>query len=382
MARIEIPEFGFHSDLTRALFDCERERSTWRAQSLKNPLVDEIAQLFQLLSSITSARIEGNRTTLLDAVRGTSVHEKVAAGAPHSEGVREIRNLEAALRFIDKHVPDTPMDHRFIRELHRIVVTGLGGEGDPTPGAYRQGPVTIVGSDHQPPQPSDVLDHMSEVVAFLSRELTAEEALLQMALVHHRLLWIHPFGNGNGRVARLVAYAMVVAITTPGEIPRFLLNPTAVFGADRNRYYDALGQADSLSDEGLLSWCTYVIRGMANDMASLSRLGQHDFLLKEILLPALDKASENGAITIAEAALLRFVARHQVVRAGDLEPLIPGSPATRSQRIRKYLDAGLLVPVTERGRLYCVGLTGNSLTLSVIRTLEQRGLLPTIFRGE
>ncbi|WP_171253366.1 Fic family protein, partial [Acinetobacter baumannii] len=66
-----------------------------------------------------------------------------------------------------------------------------------------------------------------------------------VALAHHRFGWIHPFGNGNGRVVRLFTYSLLIKygfnVTTGGGI----LNPTAVFCNDRNKYYEMLSIADN-----------------------------------------------------------------------------------------------------------------------------------------
>lgn len=62
--------------------------------------------------------------------------------------------------------------------------------------------------------------------------------LMKVALAHHRFGWVHPFGNGNGRVVRLLTYAQLIqydfSMATVGRV----INPTAVFCNDRDKYYE------------------------------------------------------------------------------------------------------------------------------------------------
>ena len=61
--------------------------------------------------------------------------------------------------------------------------------------------------------------------------------LIKVALAHHRFGWIHPFGNGNGRVVRLLTYALLIKYGFNVKAGGRVLNPTAVFCNDQDRYY-------------------------------------------------------------------------------------------------------------------------------------------------
>lgn len=96
-----------------------------------------------------------------------------------------------------------------------MIVEGLTpppkGEGDLTPGAYRSHAVEIKGASHKPPETQQQIDHyMLELFDFINEETSPKYDLLKMAIAHHRFMWIHPYGNGNGRVGRLFTYALLV----------------------------------------------------------------------------------------------------------------------------------------------------------------------------
>ena len=266
MDAIKYPQFSFDSDLTRAVIELERERANLNKGTTPREVFVQLKDLFQLLTSIMSARIEGNRTSILDAVSGAASLRNPSAPIERNDGVEEILNIQRAVDFIDQQVGSSPINHLFIRELHRIVVSGLSREGDRTPGAYRLGEVSIGGSSHQPPWPADVPDCMSSLIDFIAVDVEPQMQLLQAAIAHHRFLWIHPFGNGNGRTARLLTYAMLVKQGYTSTTDYRAVNPTAVFGSDRQGYYDNLETADSLSNEGMVAWCTYVLSGLNTDL--------------------------------------------------------------------------------------------------------------------
>lgn len=378
MDEIKYPQFPFDSDLTRAVIELERERAKLNKGTTPHEIFLQLKDLFQLLTSIMSARIEGNRTSILDAVSGAARLRNSSAPIELNDGVEEILNIQRAVDFIDQKVGSSPIDHLFIRELHRIVVSGLSREGDRTPGAYRLGEVSIGRSSHRPPWPADVPDCMSSLIAFIGEGVEPQMQLLQTAIAHHRFLWIHPFGNGNGRTARLLTYAMLVKQGYTSGTDYRAVNPTAVFGSDRQGYYDNLEAADSLSNDGMVAWCTYVLSGLNTDLKKLGRLTDRDFVTDELLIPAVERLRSAGGLTSGEAAALGIAARKTIVKAGDLEQAFPGSPSTRSQAIRRLADRALLGATAPGARTYQLIFAPNELTVHLVNRLNFAGLLPTI----
>lgn len=382
MQEIKYPEFAFDSDLTRAVIELERARADLNRGTTPPEFYFQVKDLFQLLTSIMSARIEGNRTSILDAVVGDSNRRTSPGAGPFDEGVQEILNIQGAIDFIEEHVRTSPINHVFIRELHQLVVQGLLREGDRTPGAYRLGEVRIAQSAHQPPWPADVFDDMTELIEFIGQDVEPQMQLLHTAIAHHRFLWIHPFGNGNGRVSRLVTYAMLAKQGFTSASDYRAVNPTAVFGSDRQGYYDNLEAADSLTNDGIVAWCTYVLAGLNTDLKKLSRLSDADFVTKQILTPAIERLRAAGGLTAGEACALTIAANKTVIKAGDLSEALPGSPATRSQALRRILDRQLLKPLTEGGRSYQIVFAPNDLTVHILNRLDAVGLLPRILHDD
>ena len=132
-------------------------------------------------------------------------------------------NIEKAMTFIEQTLkPGDPLTEHFIRELHALTVSELQREGDKTPGAYRTYPVQIAQASHLPPDALQVADYMQELVSFINQPDPDKYDLMKVAIAHHRFGWIHPFGNGNGRVVRLLTYAQLIQygfnMTTVGRV--------------------------------------------------------------------------------------------------------------------------------------------------------------------
>ena len=235
----------------------------------------------------------------------------------------------------------------------------------------------IAQADHQPPDAIDVPAYMHELVAFINRDDPPKYDLMKVALAHHRFAWIHPFGNGNGRVVRLLTYALMIKYGFRVQAGGRVLNPAAVFCTDRERYYAMLAQADEGTDQALEAWCTYVLSGVLVELRKVDNLADYAYLTREILLPALNHARERQWITAQEEAVLALTARKGVVRAADLSDAMPNlNAAQRTYQIRKMVQSGMLQPVQPNARQYVLGFTHNYLLRGVIQALTAAGFIP------
>ena len=371
--RLVVP--SFESPLTDLIIDLDHLRRKEFVETTPSELFAQMKRLFHTLESIGSARIEGNRTTVAEYIE-----TKIEGGTDRHSSIVEIRNMENAMGFIDETVRKTTISHAFVAKLHRMVVLGLPkppkGEGDKTPGKYRTIQVRIGGADHLPPDPKDVKPTMEELFSWLNRSDPPKYDLLKIAIAHHRLMWIHPFTNGNGRTGRLLTYALLVKSGSNVDAGR-ILNPSAVFCSDRNRYYAALSQADYGTDEGILAWCEYVLGGLRNEIEKIDRLLNDDYLKREILFPAIHLARESGQIDKLDAKLLKRGIECGTFQASDWKDLLPGkAPSEITRTINRLKDRKLLAADGENVRKYVVRFDNNFLLRYVMRMLDEKGFLP------
>jgi Fic family protein len=159
-----------------------------------------------------------------------------------------------------------------------------------------------------------------------------------------------------------------------------ILNPTAVFCDNRDTYYDMLARADTGTDEGILEWCLYVLKGLAREIEKIDKLLDRAYLSSEILVPMLERAVENKYITDDEAVLLKYVVNQSndmTIRAGDLERLLGIKNAVRRSRaIGKLLDKKILRAIETGGRIYTISFFGNFLFRELTQLLIEKGFVP------
>lgn len=369
---LKLEEPDFKSNLTDLIIELDYLRKKTPGGSTHPKVFFQLKHIFHTLESIGSARIEGNNTTVAEYIE-----TKIESFEPVPPGIAEIKNIEAAMSFVEENAKDYPINRAFISEMHKMVVYGLNpppdGEGDLNPGEYRKFNLKIAKADHLPPDWMRVEDYMDELINFINRSDSSKYDLLKAAIAHHRFVWIHPFGNGNGRTVRLFTYAMLVKNGFNVNVGR-IINPTAVFCSNRTDYYNHLAKADRGEKDGILNWAEYVLRGLKDEIEKVDRLSDYDYLSKEIIIPSLVHSRERQYITDTEAKILRRVAERQVVQAGDLKDIFPGKlNAEVSRQIRRLIEKKMLVPETNGARKYILRFDNNFLLRGIIIALGDRG---------
>ena len=378
---LRLLEPTWDSELASVILELEQLRVKRLGGPVPPYIFFQLKDIFQMLESLGSARIEGNRTTLAEFVE--RVIERKDRHIDGDEQVKEIGNIEDTIDFIEKHVHSgTLITRALLSEIHKMIVKELSlppkGEGTRNPGEYRSMSVTIQKSDHIPLEPIRVPEYMEELIKFVNTPVESKNDLLVTALAHHRAARIHPYDNGNGRAIRMFTYALLIkqgfAVST-GRI----LNPTAIFCNDRQHYYDMLALADSGESDKVLQWCEYVLKGLRDEIKKIDRLLDDKYITLKILMPSLDLALERKFITDREHAILHTVVTSEdmAVKSVDIEAVIGEvSPVHRSRIIRDLREKGMLRPLKEGGRIYTIGFMNNYLLRAVMRILESEGFVP------
>ena len=370
---------AFDSPLVDVLTELEHLRRLKLAGTTPAPVFFQLKRVFHMLESLGSARIEGNHITLADYVESSL--EGTATAGDH---LAEIANIEEAITYIESAMqPGAEVSEHFLRELHALAVRNLVREGDATPGAYRVGQVQIAQSAHLPPEGVLVGDYMQELVAFINRADAPKYDLIKVALAHHRFGWIHPFGNGNGRVVRLLTYALMIKYGFNVKAGGRVLNPTAVFCSDRDQYYAMLAAADAGTLTGLERWCLYVLQGVLLELNKVDQLTQYEYLKSKILLPALAYARSRALITAQEEAVLLASVKSGVAKAADLSAAMPGmSAAQRTYQIKELVERKMLHPIAPNARQYTLGFDNSYLMRGVIHALSNESFISAPLTGQ
>ena len=375
--KLKLPDIDFNMPITDLVIELEKLRYKI-LEGTTHPLVfNQMKNIFHMLESIGSTRIEGNNTTIMDYVETTKISN--TNEPERNEQIKEITNIEAATSYIERVIDTTPISIHFIKELHSLTVESLSAnkEGCRRKGDFRGSNVKISGSSHVPPDFIDVDPLMRELVDFLNEDTPPKYDLLKICVAHHRFVWIHPFENGNGRVVRLFTYALLLKNVFKSK--QRIINPTAVFCSDRSDYYKKLSLADTYTNEGMIEWCEYVLHGLKSEIEKIDKLMNYSYLKDMILIPAMSDALSKKYITDDEYEILRLAinSHTQEIQAGDIKKIYNKKSAPDiSRKIKSLIEKRMLMPVADRARKYVVSFANNYLLRSILKELDENGFLP------
>ena len=227
--------------------------ATMRSTGALSPdVLGRLRRFFKIKNIYNSNAIEGNQLnvgeTRLVVEQGLTL-----TGKPLKDQA-EAKNLSAAIDFLEQLAadPDRPITEADLRQLHYLVLKDIR---DADAGQYRSVPVEISGSVYKPPPPESVPSQMSEYGRWLADasvpdgEPSIDNPIVPAAAAHTWFVTIHPFVDGNGRVARLILNLILMRYGYPIAV---------ITKADRSRYYDSLEisqSSDLTAVAALISEC-------------------------------------------------------------------------------------------------------------------------------
>ncbi len=375
MENIIIPDPSWGSNLANIILDLEKLRTKKLGGDVPSHIFFQLKDIFHILETLGSARIEGNNTTLSEYV------EKIIEENLEDESNDEIRNLENAIEFIEDNTDEhTKFNRAFISQIHKIITKDLTppplGEGSKNPGDLRNHNVKIKSSGHTPPEHFLLTDYFEKFVEFINYEHKEQYQLLMVAIAHHRFEYIHPFDNGNGRMGRLLNYAFLIKLGFQVKNGR-IINPSSVFYTDRDKYYEMLSNADSLSDSNILAWCEYFLLGLKNEIEKIDSLLNQDYVKKQILIPTLKIALEAQQITAQEFKILEYLVNKDDMSMKSEELSILGINDSKKKSIimGKLKNKNIIVSITEGGRIYTIKFVNNYLLRGIMKVLKENGFV-------
>lgn len=369
---LELPQISFDSNLVELITKLEVLRHQIAPLEINIRLFAQVKQIFYMIESLQSARIEGNRTTVSDYVASKFENKD------DIDNIKEINNIEKAINYVNQCFQEDKnfqISNKFIKELHFIITKDLKTEGSRESGKYRSCNVKINKADHIPPNPTAVQGFMQELVDWINKNDMIQMQLLKVAIAHHSFTWIHPFDNGNGRMSRILTYAM---LRQYGFDMVYLLNSTAVFCIDRDKYFKMLKIADKNTNDDKLKWCEYVLDGLYKEILKVSKLMNKQFFTDKIVKPAINRALELHFINNEYKKILDLALNKEdgTIKSKDIQAVIKDkTPRQISHTIGKMLDAGLLQKSESNNRIYILNLMSKDIVIGIIDSLYKEKLI-------
>ena len=187
--------------------------------------------------------------------------------------------------------------------------------------------------------------------------LSKSRKVAAVAAAHHRLLWIHPFLDGNGRVVRLMAHAMFRRLgigSSLWSISRGLARNAAEYkallmAADRPRENDYDGRGN-LSERALFDFCRFFLRTSIDQVRFMQSLLDPGNLLRRMELYSRDEL-EAGRLPKGSYPILREAVLRGTVERGTVPALLHLGERAARNVTAELIDKKLLISESSRAPL-------------------------------
>jgi Fic family protein len=232
--RYKIPNISADLDLSENLKNIDKiidNLNKRRDQGLDKDLEQRLKKHLLISSVYNSNAIEGNKLSLRETeiiLDGMAINER-----PLKDEI-EAKSLSNATDYLYRLIDGREqLSTRTLQELHALIMENIPNvEG----GAYRREEVSIKNSEHKPIYWSDIPEEIDEMFKWMNRNMHKYNPIVMCAIIHHWLVWIHPFSDGNGRVTRLFTNFFLLQKGFPEIVVKI---------GDRDNYYNSLIEADN-----------------------------------------------------------------------------------------------------------------------------------------
>ncbi|MDD2547728.1 MAG: Fic family protein [Burkholderiaceae bacterium] len=323
----------------------------------------ELVELVRAMNSYYSNRIEGQSTHPVHIEK--ALHQNFS----HTPDIAKRQRIAMAHIEAEKVLEASPatesqrFSSQMLQTAHEALYTRLD-EADRTteegalvlPGAWRQKQVAVY--RHEPPPPEAIAAFLQRADAVYVQPWGWDDLLIAAASAHHRLIWVHPFLDGNGRACRLQLHASLFRLTGG------LWSANRGLARQRDTYYLRLSEADmarqgaldgrgNLSEKMLYEWCRFFIAVCQDQVSFMTSMLAPDTLKKRLTALLHLRAQERPESDYRREAVLPMlhVLATGPVSRGDFVQMTGLSPSTARKTVSRLLSDGLLQSDSHRGEL-------------------------------
>ena len=331
---------------------CEQITST----PLKPGVVEHLNEVALIKGALATTAIEGN-TLNEEQVAGIYRGEYTAPPSRQYQE-REVRNVLDALTKIDEQATSgslAPVTSELICDYNFQVLNTTEHAPDAIPGEFRDHSVVAGNYRGAPAQDCPYLTR--RLAQWLESEMFRSDdpdtafalTVVQAIYAHLYIAWIHPFGDGNGRTARLLEFML---LARSGQMPLLAAHLLSNhYNLTRDRYYRELQAASQTSSTQ--SFLAYAAQGLVDGLRE-----QIDFVREQQLSVSwtnyVNEAMERFPASQAsnrQRALVLSMPFDEAVSRGDLAALTPAlaalyakaGPRTLSRDLNRLASAGLIL---------------------------------------
>lgn len=333
------PKYSISPTILKNIASCEAAKALIDNAALVPSWENQFREDAAIRTVHFGTHLEGNDLSFAQA-------KKVIQGgevAGRKRDIQEVLNYRKVLNHIDKlrEIPQEPPQYKEkeLKKIHALTVEKI--LPDLKCGQYRTSKVVIKDSTSNqvkfiPPLPIEVPYQIKEFFAWLnSLEARSTHPVLRAGIAHYEFVRIHPFIDGNGRVAR--AFATLVLFREGYDIKRFF-SLEEYYDNDAAVYYQAL-QSVAITGE-LTNWLEYFTHGLVIELAKIK---------EKVESLSLDSGLKNRlgkqiSLSSREIKLVRFLKENEFLSMGQATKLLPMvSDDTVLRDLRDLMDKGIVI---------------------------------------
>lgn len=292
--------------------------------------------------------LEGNDLNLTEAARVVELAgakkindaENISGVVGKQRDIQEVINYRKVIEYIDGFEKKDKIDEKVIKKIHKLTTEKILEKEEV--GNFRKTQVVVKNSKtgevtFRPPPAIEIYYQIKDFLKWLeSKEAEAMHPVIAAGIVHYEIVRIHPFIDGNGRVARAVA--LLYLYKTGYDVKRFF-SLEEHYDSDAASYYKALQSVDPEGKHELTGWLEYFCEGLAVELERVKEKVLHisrDLKLKE-------KIGEQIALSERQLKLIDYIQSYGFIQNqafGEVLPMVSEDTVLRD--LKDLIKKGII----------------------------------------
>lgn len=305
---------------------------------------DFFLSMYIIKDATSSAQIEGTRATMMDAL-------EMSAGVNVKDtDADDILFYIKALNYGTGRLMEFPFSLRFLRELHKELMTGPRSSHFSDPGEFRKSQNWIGGTSLQnasfvPPPVHEMNSALNELEKFIHN--TTVMPVLQAGILHAQFETIHPFLDGNGRTGRLL---ITLFLYQRAILEKPVLFLSSFFKKHQQLYYDKL---NAYHHNKVNDWLHFYLDGVIETAGQSIETSKRITTLREEdmrKIQALGKREANSGVLF-----LQYLFKSPLTTNVKVAETMHFTRAGAAKLIERFIDLGILKQLDENskwGKIY------------------------------
>jgi Fic family protein len=372
------PTFTITPKITNALMKIEALKESIKSLPITPGVMKTLRETARLQSTHYSTQIEGNRLTQKE-VEQVIKNKESFAGRKRDE--LEIKGYYLALEWLEsntaEHITETT-----VKTIHALVEGG--GRKQVKPTEYRDGQNVIKDSAtgeivYMPPDSKDVSGLMADLIVWLEDNKTELPCPISAAITHYQFATIHPYYDGNGRTARLLA---TLVLYQGGYDLKGLFSLEEYYARDLQAYYAAISRGThhnyyfGRADADITFWIEYFVLGMLDSFEHVKKRTEE---AQAQAKGKTDKSKLMRTLNPKQRQVLTLFEEQDVITSKDIETLFSFSARSARLLCNTFVKEGFLqaASAADKNRTYRLAEKYKTLIpdLALIAEKEQKSLI-------